>query len=81
MPISGRNCHAVVANKLAAYHTGMLPGKDDILIRIALLKQQEREMLEKFKQPNLSEKQTEHLEAMLVAVSAEIVVLESMIHQ
>jgi hypothetical protein len=58
----------------------MLRGKNDILMRIALLKQQEREMREKFTQASLSEKQTRHLEAMLVAVAAEIAMLESMVN-
>jgi hypothetical protein len=59
--------------------TRMLRGRNDILTRIALLKQQEREMREKFTQAIMSEKQTQHLEAMLVAVSAEIALLESMV--
>jgi hypothetical protein len=60
--------------------TRMLRGRNDILTRIALLKQQEREMREKFTQATLSEKQTHHLEAMLVAVAAEIALLESMVN-
>jgi hypothetical protein len=59
----------------------MSRGRNDILMRITLLRQQEHEMREKFKQPDLSEKQAQHLEAMLVAVSAEIVMLETMIHE
>lgn len=57
----------------------MLRSRNEILMRVALLKQQERELRDRFSQASLGAQDTQQMEAMLVSIVAEIAVLESMI--
>lgn len=59
------------------YRKPMLRGKTALLARIRLLKQQERELRDKFTQSSASPAETRKLGDMLVALAAEIALLES----
>jgi Tfp pilus assembly protein PilO len=62
-----------------AYHGLMLGGRNQLLARIALLKQKERELKDTYTQKSISGQETKEVETMLVAVTAEISLLESML--